>query len=52
MTGLWQVSGRTALNFHQMIELDLEYIRHSSVWVDVLILLRTPLVLVTRKGAH
>ena len=51
LTGLWQVSGRAILNFHQMIELDLAYVEHWSLWLDLEILLRTPLVVLTGRGA-
>ncbi len=52
LTGLWQVSGRSALNFQQMIDLDLAYIEHWSIWLDLRILFRTPFVVLTRQGAH
>lgn len=52
ITGLWQVSGRSALNFQQMIQLDLSYIEHWSIWLDLKILLRTPLVVIRRQGAY
>ena len=42
ITGLWQVSGRNRLTTPQMIELDLRYIDHWSLSLDVSILLRTP----------
>jgi lipopolysaccharide/colanic/teichoic acid biosynthesis glycosyltransferase len=51
LTGLWQVSGRAILNFHQMIALDLAYVEHWSLWLDLEILLRTPLVVLTGRGA-
>jgi lipopolysaccharide/colanic/teichoic acid biosynthesis glycosyltransferase len=51
MTGLWQVSGRNMLSFQQMIDLDLVYIDRWSIWLDLLILLRTPVVVVTGRGA-
>ncbi len=51
LTGLWQVSGRAILNFHQMIELDLAYVERWSLWLDLEILLRTPLVVLTGRGA-
>jgi lipopolysaccharide/colanic/teichoic acid biosynthesis glycosyltransferase len=51
LTGLWQVSGRAILNFHQMIELDLAYVEHWSLWLDLEVLLRTPLVVLTGRGA-
>jgi lipopolysaccharide/colanic/teichoic acid biosynthesis glycosyltransferase len=51
LTGLWQVSGRSALTFRQMVELDLEYVERWSVWLDVQILLRTPWAVLTAHGA-
>jgi lipopolysaccharide/colanic/teichoic acid biosynthesis glycosyltransferase len=51
LTGLWQVSGRAILNFHQMIDLDLAYIERWSLWLDLKILARTPLVVLTGRGA-
>ena len=51
LTGLWQVSGRGALAFERMIELDLEYIANWSLGLDLLILLRTPWAVVTGRGA-
>jgi lipopolysaccharide/colanic/teichoic acid biosynthesis glycosyltransferase len=52
ITGLWQVSGRNVLDFHQMIELDLGYIARWSFWLDLWIVLRTPLVVITARGAR
>src|SRR6185295_6235045 len=51
LTGLWQVSGRAVLNFHQMIDLDLAYIERWSIWLDLKILAQTPLVVLTGRGA-
>ena len=51
LTGLWQVCGRATLNFHQMIDLDLAYIERWSLWMDLTILARTPLVVLTGRGA-
>jgi lipopolysaccharide/colanic/teichoic acid biosynthesis glycosyltransferase len=51
LTGLWQVSGRAILNFHQMIDLDLIYIQRWSLWLDLKILALTPLVVLTGRGA-
>lgn len=42
LTGLWQVSGRNRLGFIEMLELDVEYARRRSTWLDLRILLRTP----------
>lgn len=46
LTGLVQVSGRSSLTFDEMVRLDLYYIEHSSLWLDLKILLQTvPVVL-------
>ncbi len=52
MTGLWQVSGRSDVPFEKMVEYDLEYIKNWSLWLDLKILLKTPLVVLTGKGAY
>jgi lipopolysaccharide/colanic/teichoic acid biosynthesis glycosyltransferase len=51
ITGLWQVSGRSELTFDEMIELDLEYVRRRSLWLNVKICLSTVWVVLRRKGA-
>ena len=46
ITGLWQVSGRNLLTYRQMCELDITYVQHWSLLLDLRILLRTiPVVL-------
>jgi lipopolysaccharide/colanic/teichoic acid biosynthesis glycosyltransferase len=52
ITGLWQIRGRSELPFEKMVELDIEYIRAWSLALDLRILLETPLVLVTGRGAY
>ena len=47
MTGLWQVSGRSTLDFMAMLDLDVEYARRGGLRRDVGILVRTPAVLFT-----
>jgi lipopolysaccharide/colanic/teichoic acid biosynthesis glycosyltransferase len=42
ITGLWQVSGRSALGFKDMLDLDAEYATSATFWTDVRILARTP----------
>jgi lipopolysaccharide/colanic/teichoic acid biosynthesis glycosyltransferase len=51
MTGLWQVSGRCALNFQEMVELDIQYIEGWSLWLDLMILARTPVAVLSGDGA-
>ena len=52
ITGLWQVSGRSRVTFDEMVRLDLRYARTCSPWMDIKILLRTPLAVVLGEGAH
>jgi lipopolysaccharide/colanic/teichoic acid biosynthesis glycosyltransferase len=52
ITGLWQVSGRTEVPFHDMVRLDLHYIRNWSFALDVEILFRTIPAVLTTKGAY
>ena len=52
ITGLWQVSGRSEVPFHDMVRLDLHYIRNWSFGLDVEILLRTIPAVLTTKGAY
>jgi lipopolysaccharide/colanic/teichoic acid biosynthesis glycosyltransferase len=41
LTGLWQVSGKNKLTFEQMVQLDIFYAEHSSIGLDLKIMLRT-----------
>lgn len=41
LTGLWQVSGRSDVDFDTMIALDLDYIAHRTVWLNIVILAKT-----------
>jgi lipopolysaccharide/colanic/teichoic acid biosynthesis glycosyltransferase len=51
MTGLWQISGRSNLGFREMLLLDLYYLEHESVLLDLEILLRTIPVVLSGRGA-
>jgi lipopolysaccharide/colanic/teichoic acid biosynthesis glycosyltransferase len=51
LTGLWQVSGRNAIGFVGMLELDAEYARTTSLRLDAMILLRTPLAVLRANSA-
>jgi exopolysaccharide biosynthesis polyprenyl glycosylphosphotransferase len=52
ITGLWQIRGRSDLSFEEMIELDVDYIRQWSLELDLRILLETPVVVITGRGAY
>jgi lipopolysaccharide/colanic/teichoic acid biosynthesis glycosyltransferase len=49
LSGLWQVSGRNAIGFNEMLDLDVEYARNTSFATDLRVFLRTPLAMV--RGA-
>ena len=48
MTGLWQVSGKNRLSFNEMVKLDILYARMRSFGLDIKILLKTPLAIVSQ----
>lgn len=52
ITGLWQVSGRSATTDAQRIRLDLEYVEKRGPWLDLVILLRTIPVALFARGAY
>lgn len=52
ITGYWQVEGRSTTNFEGMVRMDLQYIRKKSFWLDIKVILKTPLALFTSKGAY
>jgi len=51
ITGLWQVNGRNERTYREMIALDLEWARRRSPALYITIVLRTPWVLLRRRGA-
>lgn len=51
ITGLWQVAGRSRVKFDEMVRMDLRYARQWSPWLDIKILLRTPLAVIRGTGA-
>jgi Undecaprenyl-phosphate galactose phosphotransferase WbaP len=52
ITGLWQTSGRSELPFDKRIALDEYYIRNWSLWLDIVILLKSIKVFFSSKGAY
>ena len=41
ITGLWQVSGKNKIPFEEMVKLDIHYLKNSSLWLDIKIIVRT-----------
>lgn len=52
ITGLWQVTGRSTVDFDAMVRLDLRYATSWNPWLDIKILLRTPLAVIRGSGAY
>lgn len=52
LTCLWQVSGRCEIGFAEWVKLDIWYVENQSLWTDVKLLLRTPLSVLSRRGAY
>lgn len=51
ITGIWQVYGRGRVSFEEMIAMDVEYVRQSSLWLDFKLLLFTIRSVISLKGA-
>jgi Undecaprenyl-phosphate galactose phosphotransferase WbaP len=52
ITGLWQVSGRSDTSYGERVALDVRYVRHWSVWLDIYLLARTFSVVFRGNGAY
>lgn len=51
LTGYWQVSGRSEINFDKRIEMDALYVKKRSILYDIWIILKTPWAMISGKGA-
>ena len=52
LTGAWQVNGRSTVDYPDRVALDAESVRTWSLWQDVKILARTPLAVISARGAY
>jgi exopolysaccharide production protein ExoY len=52
ITGLWQVSGRSDTSYAARVAMDMRYLANPTLLGDLLILLRTPLAVLARRGAY
>ena len=50
LTGIWQVYARSRVDFQTMVDMDIDYLRHQSVWEDLKLVVLTPWVMVTGRG--
>jgi lipopolysaccharide/colanic/teichoic acid biosynthesis glycosyltransferase len=51
LTCLWQISGRSEIDFSGQVQLDVNYIESQNLWVDVKILAQTVPAVLSGKGA-
>jgi lipopolysaccharide/colanic/teichoic acid biosynthesis glycosyltransferase len=51
ITGYWQVTGRSEINFDKRVKMDVEYVRRRSILEDLIIVAKTPWVMFSGKGA-
>lgn len=49
LSGLWQISGRNNLSFSEMVELDLKYIQTRNTYIDIVIILKTIISMISIK---
>ena len=52
MTGLWQVSGRSDVDYETRVYLDAWYVKNWSMWNDIAILFKTIIVVIKKDGAY
>lgn len=51
LTGLWQVTAHNQVPFSEMVRIDLDYIERMSLWLDLKIMIRTPVEMLRGRGA-
>jgi exopolysaccharide production protein ExoY len=51
LTGVWQVSGRSNINFDKRVEMDARYVQRRSIYYDIYIILKTIPAVLTSRGA-
>jgi Undecaprenyl-phosphate galactose phosphotransferase WbaP len=52
ITGMWQVSGRSDIDYEERVRLDSWYVRNWNLWLDIVLLFKTFYVVLARKGAY
>ena len=52
ITGLWQVGGRNDVSYEDRVQIDSWYVRNWSVWLDMVILMKTVRYVITGRGAY
>ena len=52
ITGMWQTHGRSDTDFKERLELDEYYYRNWSLWLDIIIIIKTLKDVIYKKGAY
>lgn len=52
ISGLQQVTARSTANFDEQVKWDIAYIKHQSIWLDLKIAIKTPLAIISVRGAY
>jgi lipopolysaccharide/colanic/teichoic acid biosynthesis glycosyltransferase len=52
ITGRWQVEGRSSASFDEMVRMDLRYLERGNLWSYLKLIVKTPLALVSMRGAY
>lgn len=52
ITGLWQVSGRSDISYPERVQIDMNYIRNYSLWLDIMLMARTIPAVFKKTGAY
>lgn len=51
ITGVWQISGRNGMSIPDRFKLDAKYAKDRNIWTDIKVIIKTPIVMITRAGA-
>jgi lipopolysaccharide/colanic/teichoic acid biosynthesis glycosyltransferase len=52
LTCLWQVSGRSDIGFEDWVRMDIWYVNNQRLWTDLWLLIKTPLTVISCRGAY
>ena len=52
LTGWWACNGRSDIDYVERMELELYYVEHASLWLDIKIIFKTAQIVITHKGAR
>ena len=50
ITGVWQVTAHNIVSFNEMVQIDLNYIQKANLWLDLKVMLLTPIEMLRKKG--